>query len=74
MVDRTVEGHQHPSIGRFVPALHLDLLEFEVAVDGKLLSEDQPVQILTDRNEYETGDPVRIKHRHPVNTCARNNY
>lgn len=27
---------------------------------GKLLSADQPVQIVTDRGEYQTGDPVRI--------------
>lgn len=30
---------------------------------GKLLSEDQPVQIVTDRAEYQTGDPVGISLR-----------
>ncbi len=30
---------------------------------GKLLSEDQPVRIVTDRTEYQTGDPVRISLR-----------
>jgi uncharacterized membrane protein len=30
---------------------------------GKLLSEDEPVRIVTDRSEYQTGDPVRISLR-----------
>ncbi len=30
---------------------------------GKLLSEDQPVRIITDRDEYRTGDLVRISLR-----------